>query len=105
MLHRSEYGHLKRFGGIFLKRIIPPSPSRLYGVEPIGAGTPLVESLTSYIVRVASAHCVTVGTLLAEEVAPIIGKPYLTSKTMATVSSPFLITAKAMNGFSVTASD
>lgn len=53
----------------------------------------------------ASAHCVTVGTLLAEEVAPIIGKPYLTGRTMATVSSPFLVTAKAMNGFGVTASD
>src|SRR3712207_5314294 len=105
MLHRSEYGPLKCFDGIFLKGINPPSCSRLYGVEPIGFGTPFVESLTSYIVRVASAHCVTAGTLVAEEVAPVIGKPYLTVKTSATVSSPFLLTARSINGFGVTASE
>lgn len=35
----------------------------LYNLEPIGIGTPYVEGLTSYIVRLADAHCVTTGTL------------------------------------------
>ncbi|MDF2000225.1 TniQ family protein [Peribacillus frigoritolerans] len=40
------------------------SRSRLYNIEPIGIGTPYVESLWSYISRVASHHCVRVGDLL-----------------------------------------
>lgn len=31
--------------------------SRLYGLEPIGVGTPECESLISYLVRLARAHC------------------------------------------------
>lgn len=37
---------------------IPPR-SRLYRLEPVGIGTPYVESLTSYIARLAAEHCVT----------------------------------------------
>src|SRR5436305_2454272 len=45
-----------------------PSRSRLYHLEPIGIGTPYVESLTSYINRLARAHCVLSGKLIAQEV-------------------------------------
>lgn len=38
--------------------------SRLYSLEPIGIGTPDCESLTSYIIRLSQAHCVTVNKLL-----------------------------------------
>jgi len=40
---------------------IPPLPSRsrLYRLEPIGIGTPYVESLTGYIARLAETHCIT----------------------------------------------
>jgi hypothetical protein len=41
---------------------LPPC-SRLYPLEPIGVGTPLVESLTGYIARLAEAHCVSTGVL------------------------------------------
>ena len=33
----------------------------LYHLEPLGIGTPLVESLTSYIGRLAAAHAVSLG--------------------------------------------
>lgn len=39
-------------------------PSRLYNLSPIGIGTPFVESLSSYLSRLAFAHCVSVGKLL-----------------------------------------
>ncbi len=41
-----------------------PSRSRLVPIEPIGIGTADVESLTSYIARLAEAHAVTFGKLV-----------------------------------------
>lgn len=38
--------------------------SYLYSLPPIGIGTPMVESLTSYIQRLAAAHAVETGTLV-----------------------------------------
>jgi len=51
---------------------IPPLPSRsrLYHLEPIGIGTPYVESLTSYIARLAEMHCVTPRNLIVREILP-----------------------------------
>lgn len=54
---------------------IPPR-SVLYQLPPIGVGTPNVESLTSYLARLASSHTVTVGALLEYEVARLIDKKY-----------------------------
>ena len=51
--------------------------SRLYHLAPIGAGTPYAESLTSYILRLADAHCVTSQTLMSKEVIPLLRKGYL----------------------------
>jgi hypothetical protein len=51
----------------------PPPRSRLYSLEPIGIGTPEVESLSSYLNRLAQAHCVTVTTLIAHELLPHVG--------------------------------
>jgi AcrR family transcriptional regulator len=53
------------------KPLIPPR-SRLYHLEPIGIGTPYVESLTSYINRLACAHCALPGKLIAQEVQPLL---------------------------------
>jgi len=49
-----------------------PMPTRntLYALEPIGVGTPFVESLTSYLARLAEAHCVFPGTLLQKVLVP-----------------------------------
>jgi hypothetical protein len=48
--------------------------SRLYPLEPIGVGTPLVESLTGYIARLAEAHCVSTGMLYKKEIDALTGK-------------------------------
>jgi hypothetical protein len=47
-----------------------PSHSRLYRLEPIGIGTGSVEGLTSYVMRLATAHAVSVGDLLGRELFP-----------------------------------
>ena len=47
--------------------------SRLYPISPIGIGTILTESLTSYISRLAEVHCVKTGILLMHEIAPLMG--------------------------------
>ena len=46
--------------------------SRLFNIEPIGVGTPYVESLPSYIKRLAEAHSVFPGVLLKNEIFPEI---------------------------------
>src|SRR5215813_8279236 len=52
---------------------IPPL-SRLYHLAPVGVGTPNVESLTSFVMRLAAAHCVKTGTVIAQEIAPLINE-------------------------------
>ena len=56
-------------------REAPPRRSRLYSLEPIGIGTPEVESLSSYLNRLAQAHCVTVTALITHELLPHVGTP------------------------------
>jgi hypothetical protein len=68
--------NLRPFDKIELKRPHLAPASRLYHLEPLGLGTPFVESLTSFTVRLASAHCVTTGVLTAE-IARQVDKPYL----------------------------
>jgi hypothetical protein len=51
-----------------------PQRSRLYPLQPLGLGTPLVESFTSYIKRLAAIHQVPTGVLLAQELAPSISR-------------------------------
>ncbi len=47
-----------------------PAPGVLYALVPVGVGTPLVESMTSYIARLAEAHCVFPGVLMRKVIAP-----------------------------------
>ena len=56
---------------IFKPNILAPS-SRLYHLEPVGIGTPDVESLTSYISRLAGAHLLGLRTLLRYIIGPLI---------------------------------
>ena len=57
---------------------IPPIPprSRLYRLESIGIGTPYVESLTSYITRLAEVHCVSLKALIMWEIFPLQGQDF-----------------------------
>ena len=54
--------------------LVLPRPTRLYSLAPIGVGTPMVESLTGYIVRLAEAHCVSAGLLYWKEIRRLAGK-------------------------------
>lgn len=51
-----------------------PPRTRLFRLEPIGTGTAEVESLTSYIARLAAEHCVSPRRLLFNEVLMPAGK-------------------------------
>lgn len=54
-----------------------PERSPYYHLQPIGVGTVLVESLTSYVSRLAAAHSVTIATLYEHTIVPGLNKSYL----------------------------
>jgi hypothetical protein len=64
------------YDALDLRQFSIPPRSILYQLPPIGIGTHNVESLTSYLTRLASSHTVTVGALLEYEVARLIDKKY-----------------------------
>jgi transcriptional regulator with XRE-family HTH domain len=59
-----------------IQRIPIPARSHLYQLDPVGIGTPKVESLTSFISRLAESHCLFTGTLMERELAPIVNKAH-----------------------------
>lgn len=67
---------------------IPPRTT-LYNIEPIGLGTPYVESLRSYIARLASNHCVRTGDLIK----------YVISKEMNIDTNYFFYSSSFINKF------
>lgn len=84
----------------------PPLPPRspLYGLEPIGIGTPQVECVTSYITRLAAAHRLETGVLLRKVLIPTLNKPSLWKNNRANVGS-LLSEANALNGVGNQASE
>ncbi|MEO2077827.1 MAG: TniQ family protein [Bacillus sp. (in: firmicutes)] len=68
----------------------------MYNIDPIGLGTPYVESLTSYITRLADAHCVLTGNLISGIYAPHLKKKYLTKISLR--GGGFYDTAIGING-------
>ena len=82
--------------------VLPPR-SRLCPLEAIGLGTPFVESLSSYVVRLADAHAVSVGDLVGRVLSHAAPKP-LTSfarfmKENRANSHGFHARKYAINGF------
>jgi hypothetical protein len=65
---------LKIYPTLNLQEPSIPQRSTLYSLEPIGIGTPFSESLTSYISRLAEAHCVPLGELYLNIISPQLGK-------------------------------
>jgi hypothetical protein len=61
-----------------------PKRSRLYHLPPVGVGTPFVESLTSYIARLAKSHSVLPGILLSKEIVPLVPKVYRSTNLFGT---------------------
>jgi len=63
---------------IWTEEVLPAqTPSQLYYLTPIGIGTPLVESLTSYISRLATAHSVLPRTLVTKIILPHLERSHL----------------------------
>lgn len=73
-------------------------------MQPTGLGTPMVESFTSYITRLAGAHCTTIGVLIAQEISPLLKKKYLDLGRSRKVQSGSMIEiVKSMDGTGQTA--
>jgi len=71
-----------------LKKPCFPARSRLYSLRPLHLGTGQVESLTSYMIRLAQAHCVRPGDLISTEMSCFLNaggsKSYLHSMSRRT---------------------
>ncbi|MBW4428067.1 MAG: helix-turn-helix domain-containing protein [Nostoc desertorum CM1-VF14] len=80
-----------------LKKLSIPSRSRLYQLEPVGIRTPMVESLTGYIERLAEAHCVTPDVLISRTITPLLKQIFLKSRSSRDLRSLF-DRATAING-------
>jgi hypothetical protein len=79
-----------------------PQATRLYSLPPIGIGTPMVESLTGYLVRLAEAHCVSAGVLYEKEIRSVAGKGNIFSFRPATDAG---YSTHTINGFGSPALD
>jgi transcriptional regulator with XRE-family HTH domain len=55
----------------------PLPHSRLYHLDPVGTGSPMVESLTSYVMRLAEEHSVSPHVLMCQEILPLLNRSYL----------------------------
>jgi TniQ protein len=69
----------------------------LFSLEPIGAGTPEVESLTGYVARLAEAHSVPTSRLVATVAVPRLNRSYLDAHPEIGLSSLWY-GSHAMNG-------
>ena len=63
---------LSEFPWWHLTPVSLPERSTLYAPAPIGVGTAFGESLTSYLARLAEAHCVYPGVLLQQMIVPLM---------------------------------
>lgn len=83
---RSSVPHLQIYDRIPLpKSLTIPQRSRLYSLEPIG-----IESLGSYLTRLAQEHCLPLKKLVMGEIAPVIlGDQYQPEMLSKNVSSIF----------------
>jgi transcriptional regulator with XRE-family HTH domain len=80
------------------------SRSRLYALEPLGVNTPNLESLTSYMARLAGAHSVSLRTLMKQELLPQLRRDYL-SNPFGSLDAFWLEAARALNGTGILARD
>jgi transcriptional regulator with XRE-family HTH domain len=69
-MERMEKAALVEYAGWRLTEIPLPKRSTLYAPAPMGTGTAVAESLTSYLARLAKAHCVYPGVLLSQMIVP-----------------------------------
>lgn len=72
--------------------------SHLYNIEPVGIETGLVESLSSYLIRAAYEHNITVGCLINKMVFTEMNKNYLVRSAIHG-GNRFYEGAKTINGY------
>jgi transcriptional regulator with XRE-family HTH domain len=77
--------------------------SQLYHLDPIGVGSPLVESLTGYVVRLASEHSVHPSALVRNQILPLLNRPSF-SRDGHPVSTFWGQQSVPLNGLTATAS-
>lgn len=75
-----------------------PERSPLFHLEPVGVGTPDVESLTSYLTRLAYEHCVPLVKLVLTEVAPRLKENYVQHPEHTSLEKIFGGRTHALNG-------
>lgn len=94
---------LQVYDSCHLKPILIPPRSRLYSLEPIGIGTSSVESLTSFLMRIAKAHSLKVNTIFTREISNYFEQEYLHKHSRKGLSTLFN-RAAALNSDGVLAS-
>lgn len=62
-----------------------PEPSKLFSLKPEGIGTPYSESLASYAMRLAEAHCLDVHALIYRFIHPLIGSEWKNTRSRRSV--------------------
>lgn len=82
-----------------------PSRSRLYSLAPLGMGTSEVESLTSYINRLAWAYRVNPRVLVAQEILPHLSKEHYVQSVPGRLGSFSRTRSMSINGTGEVARD
>nr|WP_285289152.1 TniQ family protein [Bacillus sp. ISL-41] len=91
--------YLKKKGKVYVENKKTGSGSTaLYNIEPIGIGTKSVESFTSYLMRTAYEHNITLGNLFNKLIIPQLKKGYLTRSSLYG-GNRLYEGAKTINGF------
>ncbi len=80
-----------------IEKLQLPKRSRLYHLPPVGVGTPFVESLTSYIARLAQSHSVFPSVLISKEITPYLKKVFAKRLSSRRLRALF-DRARALNG-------
>ena len=86
-----------------LKLSAHPEHSRLYALAPLGVGTPNVESLTSYMSRLAEVHSVSLRTLAIRNYCLYLQCDYLSNPFRNTLSAFWKEAVRALNGTGILA--
>lgn len=89
---------------INLEEVINIKCSELYSLQPVAFSTSRIESLTSYISRIAKEHNIATGNLINKILVPNMGKEYLI-KSAKRGGNRFYDGAQSINGYCKNALD
>jgi TniQ len=81
--------------------ILLPTRSELYYVRPAGLKTSFIESLASYIARLAEQHCLTTRSLIVQKFLPSLEKPYFSGQKSHESITAFWKDTATLNGANV----